>query len=284
MSYKDHRGYKREHSNAVHRHRAYHHIYLKNRKKYPLNFEAYEVHHIDGDKTNNRMDNLDVLTPEEHDNAHEEMDKLNLAMAKERIKEEDENRQKVEEDEKLHRIFGLYPEEVEGLLEKAKNDYGINQEEVFTDFDDLKKELFRDFLELGSNEKYVKFYDDQDFDDEGIDEEEYKEAKDYASDFHIPIFSFESNYADKEKKIKYTIEKYVPPVSVLVKTWVRLGERYEQNNSENKKEEKRIKEDEEGRKEREKIRKERIEKGKKFIGGIFKRDKKKWKNAVKKKK
>ena len=73
MSYKDKKGYKREHSNAVHRHRAYHHIYLKNRKKYPLPFSAYEVHHIDGDKTNNRMNNLDVLTPDEHDKKHDEI-------------------------------------------------------------------------------------------------------------------------------------------------------------------------------------------------------------------
>jgi len=74
MTYRDQKGYRREHSNAVHRHRAYHHIYLKNRKKYPLPFEAYEVHHIDWDKNNNRMDNLAVLTPEEHDDEHESME------------------------------------------------------------------------------------------------------------------------------------------------------------------------------------------------------------------
>ncbi len=78
MNYKDNRGYKRrskEPSNLVHRHRAYHHIYLKNRKKYPLPFGAYEVHHIDGDKNNNRMDNLAVLTPEEHDKVHDVLKK-----------------------------------------------------------------------------------------------------------------------------------------------------------------------------------------------------------------
>lgn len=72
MTYKDERGYERKHSNAVHRQRAYHHIYLKNRKKYPLPFSAYEVHHIDFDKTNNRMSNLAILTPEEHDKIHDE--------------------------------------------------------------------------------------------------------------------------------------------------------------------------------------------------------------------
>lgn len=73
MAYKDKHGYYREPSDAVHRHRAYHYIYLKDKKKYPLPFEAYEVHHIDGDKTNNRMNNLAILTPEEHDEAHEKM-------------------------------------------------------------------------------------------------------------------------------------------------------------------------------------------------------------------
>lgn len=65
-------GYKqKDHSESVHRHRAYHHIYLKNREKYPLPFSAYEVHHKDGNKNNNRMDNLAVLTPEEHDKEHD---------------------------------------------------------------------------------------------------------------------------------------------------------------------------------------------------------------------
>lgn len=70
MTYKDKRGYERTHSNAVHRNRAYH-IWLENRDKYPLPFSAYEVHHKDFDKTNNKVSNLAILTPTEHDKAHE---------------------------------------------------------------------------------------------------------------------------------------------------------------------------------------------------------------------
>lgn len=59
----------------IHRKRAYH-IYLENRNKYPLPYSAYEVHHIDFDKTNNKVSNLQILTPTEHDKLHEEHDKL----------------------------------------------------------------------------------------------------------------------------------------------------------------------------------------------------------------
>jgi hypothetical protein len=58
----------------IHRKRAYH-IYLENRDKYPLPYSAYEVHHIDFDKTNNKVSNLQILTPSEHDKLHEEHDK-----------------------------------------------------------------------------------------------------------------------------------------------------------------------------------------------------------------
>lgn len=71
--YEDENGYKRVkgHSNLWHRKVAYHKIYLKNRDKYPLPFSKYEIHHIDGNKKNNKVDNLAIFTPEEHIDLHE---------------------------------------------------------------------------------------------------------------------------------------------------------------------------------------------------------------------
>ena len=50
---------------------AHHKIYLENRENYPLSFEHYEVHHINGDKNNNTVENLAVLTQEEHLDIHQ---------------------------------------------------------------------------------------------------------------------------------------------------------------------------------------------------------------------
>jgi len=132
MAYKDKRGYTREHSNAVHRHRAYHHIYLKNRKKYPLPFEAYEVHHIDGDKDNNRMDNLAVLTPEEHDKAHEQMEKDRLAF----------------------QVYGLSCTDV--LLEKVRKlrKFDLTPDEIDEDFIALKEKRIRELARTYPELKY----------------------------------------------------------------------------------------------------------------------------------
>lgn len=70
---KNFRGYKEgkfEHSKLIHRQIAYEHIYLKNRKDYPLPFTKYVVHHRDRDKENNEVANLDIVTMKEHNLIH----------------------------------------------------------------------------------------------------------------------------------------------------------------------------------------------------------------------
>lgn len=133
MTYRDKRGYEREHSDAVHRHRAYHHIYLKDRKKYPLPFEAYEVHHIDGDKTNNKMENLAVLTPEEHDKAHELMDLEDAIFDK-------------------YGITSL--EEYEQIISYFNKKFGLTKEELFREYEKLKQRRLKEIYDkkLGDKE------------------------------------------------------------------------------------------------------------------------------------
>ncbi|MFH1276565.1 MAG: HNH endonuclease [Candidatus Woesearchaeota archaeon] len=45
-------------------------IYNLNHKKYPLPFNQYDVHHIDKNPTNDDLNNLAILTPEEHNALH----------------------------------------------------------------------------------------------------------------------------------------------------------------------------------------------------------------------
>jgi hypothetical protein len=45
-------------------------IYKKNPDKYPLSWRMYEVHHLDGNRRNNTLSNLQILTKEEHDKLH----------------------------------------------------------------------------------------------------------------------------------------------------------------------------------------------------------------------
>ncbi len=73
-SYTDRHGYKRgklpEHSDLIHRQIAYKFIFLPNIDKYPLSFSEYVVHHIDHNKQNNDVSNLQILTQEEHEKIH----------------------------------------------------------------------------------------------------------------------------------------------------------------------------------------------------------------------
>jgi len=68
-TYEDERGYIR-HSNLVSRGKAKEQIWEKNRDKYPLPFTEYVVHHKDGDKKNNKIENLQLMTPKEHNELH----------------------------------------------------------------------------------------------------------------------------------------------------------------------------------------------------------------------
>lgn len=54
----------------VHRWVAYKQIYLKDRKKYPLAFRDYQVHHKDKNKNNNQAENLELVERAEHEQRH----------------------------------------------------------------------------------------------------------------------------------------------------------------------------------------------------------------------
>lgn len=70
--YTDSQGYPRfkDNNRLVHRAVAEKNIWKKDRKKYPLPFEDYQVHHIDGKKNNYRISNLEILTKREHESKH----------------------------------------------------------------------------------------------------------------------------------------------------------------------------------------------------------------------
>jgi len=69
VTYVDKNGYER-YSTLIHRQKAYKQIYKKNKDKYTLPFSKYVVHHKDSNKKNNNINNLEILSPEEHDNVH----------------------------------------------------------------------------------------------------------------------------------------------------------------------------------------------------------------------
>jgi len=60
-----------EHSDLISRQIAYEKIYKKSgADKYPLRFREYVVHHRDQDKHNNGVNNLDLVTQEDHKEIH----------------------------------------------------------------------------------------------------------------------------------------------------------------------------------------------------------------------
>ena len=65
----DKHGYKRNgYGRLIHRDKAEKLIY--NKEDFDLEFGEYVVHHKDGNKLNNRKDNLEILTQEEHKKKH----------------------------------------------------------------------------------------------------------------------------------------------------------------------------------------------------------------------
>ena len=60
----------------VHRWVAYKYIYKSNQQKYPLKFSEYQIHYINGNKLNNNISNLKILTLEEPEYKHLSMEIL----------------------------------------------------------------------------------------------------------------------------------------------------------------------------------------------------------------
>ena len=99
---------KKENDNLAHKQRAYA-DYLLNRNKYPLPFDAYEIHHQDFDKKNKHTDNLKILTPRAHDwihDEHEEKLKRRAEKIEERL-EKIKERQRERNKKKKRKIISL---------------------------------------------------------------------------------------------------------------------------------------------------------------------------------
>lgn len=81
--YIDARGYKRykKDNRLIHRDIAFKEVYCKNRASFPRKFSEYIVHHIDGNKLNNKPSNLSIKPKETHNLVHEikkKEEKLNM--------------------------------------------------------------------------------------------------------------------------------------------------------------------------------------------------------------
>ncbi len=110
----DERGYLRDgYGRLIHRNIAYKNLY-----KYPFihdrRFRDYVVHHIDGNKKNNNIDNLQILTKEEHNGIH---DTGNHGNFKKHYDEEYfkklEKEEKIKESKKFKYVAKKYSETVE---------------------------------------------------------------------------------------------------------------------------------------------------------------------------
>lgn len=75
--YIDGSGYKRfsQSKKLLHRVVALKSIYNPNKKAYTHPFSYYEIHHIDGDKKNNCVWNLQIVTSKEHTAIHKDVTK-----------------------------------------------------------------------------------------------------------------------------------------------------------------------------------------------------------------